>query len=87
MLPTAGAASSEGGAGTLARRGDGSLGRQCCDLTRVVHHILRHVSVFARIGNFHWFQRRMIHKLKFNQTPKSLAMGTPCLSSALPKLS
>ena len=29
----------------------------------------------------------MIHKLKFNQALKSLVMGTPCLSSALPKLS
>lgn len=53
MLPTAGAASSEGGARNLAGRGDLSLSRQHHDLPRAVHHILRHVSVFAHIRNFH----------------------------------
>lgn len=87
MLPTAGAASSKGRVRSPARRGDHLLGCQHHDLPRVVHHILRHMSVFARIRIFHQFQRRMIHKLKFNPALKSLVMGTPCLSSILPKLS
>lgn len=58
MLPSARAASSEGGVGSPARTGD------ClhCDLPRAVHHVLRHISVFACVRKLHYFRCRMTPK-------------------------
>lgn len=45
MLPTAGTADPERGAGSLARSGDPLLGHHSHDLPGAVHHILRHVPL------------------------------------------